>query len=143
MTIISNFPGSKAKGTAKGTALTQDVLKGKTFSGDAGVDLTGELYVGRGAVAPSELSPWTLRTSAADNYWSSVTYGNGLFVAVAFSGTGDGVMTSPDGIAWTLRTSAADNDWRSVTYGNGLFVAVASSGTGNRVMTARSVVELI
>ena len=141
MTIISNFPGSKAKGTAKGTALTQDVLKGKTFSGDAGVDLTGELYVGRGAVAPSELSPWTLRTSAADNYgvlfqWSSVTYGNGLFVAMTFSGTGDGVMTSPDGITWTLRTSAADNDWQSVTYGNGLFVAVAYSGTGNRVMTS-------
>ena len=94
MAIISNFPGSKAKGTAKGTALTQDVLKGKTFSGNAGVDLTGELYVGRGAVAPSELSPWTLRTSAADNDWQSVTYGNGLFVAVASSGTGNRVMTA-------------------------------------------------
>jgi Ig-like domain CHU_C associated len=79
---------------------------------------------------------WTQRASAADNDWSSITYGNGLFVAVAQSGTGNRVMTSPDGITWTARTSAADNNWTSVTYGNGLFVAVASSGTGNRVMTS-------
>jgi hypothetical protein len=55
-------------------------------------------------------------------------------VAVADSGSGNRVMTSPDGITWTSRTSAGDNDWFSVTYGNGLFVAVASSGSGNRVM---------
>ncbi len=41
------------------------------------------------------LGPWTARTSAADNDWQSVTYGNGLFVAVASSGTGNRVMTSP------------------------------------------------
>ena len=79
---------------------------------------------------------WTSQASATDNFWSSVTYGNGLFVAVSGSGSGNRVMTSPDGITWTSRTSAADNDWRSVTYGNGLFVAVASSGAGNRVMTS-------
>jgi hypothetical protein len=79
---------------------------------------------------------WISRTSAADNQWTSVTYGNGLFVAVAFNGTGNRVMTSPDGITWTIRTSAADNQWISVTYGNGLFVAVAYTGTGNRVMTS-------
>ena len=37
---------------------------------------------------------WTIRTSAADNKWESVTYGNGLFVAVAYTGTGSRVMTS-------------------------------------------------
>jgi hypothetical protein len=79
---------------------------------------------------------WTSRTSAADNNWTSVTYGNGLFVAVAYSGTGNRVMTSPDGITWTSRTSAADNYWNGITYGNGLFVAVAYTGTGNRVMTS-------
>jgi predicted RecA/RadA family phage recombinase len=79
---------------------------------------------------------WTIRTSAADNDWRAVTYGNGLFVAVARTGTGNRVMTSPDGINWTIRTSAADNDWRALTYGNGLFVAVAASGIGNRVMTS-------
>jgi hypothetical protein len=101
------------------------------------------LCLGCAALLPAQTT-WTSRTSAADNTWLSVTYGtvagNGLFVAVAISGTGNRVMTSPDGINWTSRTSAANNSWRSVTYGtvagNGLFVAVASSGTGNRVMTS-------
>ncbi len=57
-------------------------------------------------------------------------------MAVSSSGTGNRVMTSPDGITWTARTSAANNSWTSVIHGNGLFVAVASSGTGNRVMTS-------
>jgi hypothetical protein len=79
---------------------------------------------------------WTSRTSAADNDWYGVTYGNGVFVAVSDSGTGNRVMTSPDGITWTSRTSAADNSWHSVAYGGGLFVAVSWTGTGNRVMTS-------
>ena len=83
---------------------------------------------------------WTIRTSAADNEWLDVTYGNGLFVAVAQSGIGNRVMTSPDGITWTIRTSAANNNWFGVTYGNGLFVAVAYSGRGNRVMTSGSLI---
>ena len=39
-------------------------------------------------------SVWTPRVSAADNSWTSVTFGGGLFVAVAQSGTGDRVMSS-------------------------------------------------
>jgi hypothetical protein len=78
---------------------------------------------------------WTSRTSAADNDWRSVAYGNGLFVAVSYDGTGNRVMTSPDGITWTSRTSV-DRAWYSVAYGNGLFVAVSYDGTGNRVMTS-------
>ena len=83
---------------------------------------------------------WTSRTSAADNNWRGVTYGNGLFVAVAINGSGNRVMTSPDGITWTIRTSAANNNWSGVTYGNGLFVAVATTGSGNRVMTSGSLI---
>ncbi len=78
---------------------------------------------------------WTSQTTPANNAWRSVTYGNGLFVAVAYSGTGNRVMTSPDGITWTSRTNPVDNEWVSVTYGNGLFVAVSWNGT-NRVMTS-------
>ena len=82
------------------------------------------------------LSAWTSRTSAADNAWQSVTYGNGVFVAVSNTGVGNRVMTSPDGITWTIRASAADNDWNDVTFGAGLFVAVSNSGAGDRVMTS-------
>jgi hypothetical protein len=79
---------------------------------------------------------WTSRTPAADNSWCALTYGKGLFVAVAFTGSGNRVMTSNDGINWIIRSSAADVGWIGVAYGNGLFVAVAQSGTGNRVMTS-------
>ena len=78
---------------------------------------------------------WTVRSTPVNLSWRSVCYGNGLFVAVAVGGTGNGVMTSPDGITWTSRVSAADSGWQSVCYGNGLFVAVAITGT-TRVMTS-------
>lgn len=74
--------------------------------------------------------------AASDNGWVSVGYGNGVFVAVSSTGSGDRVMTSPDGVTWTSRTSAADNLWRSVTYAGRMFVAVAGSGQGSRVMTS-------
>jgi hypothetical protein len=78
---------------------------------------------------------WTLRSTAANNSWKSVTYGTSTFVAVSSSGVGNRVMTSPDGVTWTSQISSEDNSWQSVTYGNGLFVAVAQSGT-HRVMTS-------
>jgi hypothetical protein len=78
---------------------------------------------------------WTLHPAAVNHSWTSVTYGNGRFVAVALVGS-DSVMTSPDGSTWTSRTSAAANQWYGVTYGNGLFVAVAASGSSDRVMTS-------
>ena len=37
---------------------------------------------------------WTLRTSAADNNWYSVTYGNGIFVAISSTISTQKVMTS-------------------------------------------------
>jgi len=76
---------------------------------------------------------WTRYNPAFEIQAKSITYGNGLFVAVAFGGPGNRVMTSPDGINWTQRTPSANNDWQSVAYGNGKFVAVSSNGT-NRVM---------
>jgi hypothetical protein len=84
---------------------------------------------------------WTLRTTAA-LAWQSVTFGGPvgakLFVAVASSGSGNRVMTSPDGLTFTTGTSVVDTAWSSVTYGDnvGLFVAVASSGVSNGIMTS-------
>ena len=83
---------------------------------------------------------WTARNSPATiNGWFSVTYGNDLFVAVAYTtSTTQAVMTSPDGINWTIRSSpSASNGWYSVTYGSGLFVAVAyTTSTTQAVMTS-------
>ncbi|HTM81508.1 DUF2793 domain-containing protein [Asticcacaulis sp.] len=83
---------------------------------------------------------WLISSSAADNNWQSLCWSAelGLFCAVGASGTGNRVMTSPDGIIWTARISAADNQWLSVCWSPelGLFCAVANTGTGNRVMTS-------
>jgi hypothetical protein len=81
---------------------------------------------------------WTARTSIV-GAWQGVTYGNGMFVAVAEDGD-NRVATSPDGITWTARTPAEVNAWQEVTYGNGIFVAVASGGT-NRVMTSTDAIN--
>jgi hypothetical protein len=77
---------------------------------------------------------WIARSAAETNAWQSITYGDGLYVAVANDGT-NRVLTSSDGIAWTVRAAAVNSGWTSVTYGGGLFVAVANTGT-NRVMTS-------
>ena len=102
------------------------------------IDPLGIIYsddIIEGGLDPNLGITWATQSSAADNTWKEVTYGNGLFVAVSTSGVGNRVMTSPDGINWTSRTSAADRDWESVTYGNGLFVAVHSD-LSDDVMTS-------
>ena len=76
---------------------------------------------------------WTARNATEANFWQSVTFGNGTFVAVSTNGT-NRVMTSSDGISWTARSVPAST-WTSVTYGNGVFVAVAGFGT-DRIMTS-------
>lgn len=94
----------------------------------AAISLAGPVH------ASSDGYPWVSRAEAQAASWSSVTYGDGKFVAVASTGTH--VMTSPDGVTWTSRTAPADIYWRAVAFGGGTFVAVASSGSGNRVMTS-------
>jgi hypothetical protein len=125
-TTLQNATNSVAALRINNSAGTQ-VLAVDTTSQDTRLEVVGNIV--------SKGTSWTSRTSAADSTWNSITYGNGLFVAVSSTGTGNRVMTSPDGINWTIRTSAADNGWLSVTYGNGLFVAVSQlSATG--VMTS-------
>lgn len=106
----------------------------------AAVGVVG-LVAGLGLVHPATASAapdgtaWTSRLDASATTWTDVAYGNGLFVAVADSGT-NRVMTSPDGINWTARTTGpAAATWNGIAYGNGHFVAVARSGA-NRIMTS-------
>jgi len=53
--------------------------------------------------------------------WTSIAFGQGLFVAVSAVGTVD---TSPNGVTWTQRFWRPKNDFTSVTYGDGRFIAV-------------------
>jgi len=97
---------------------------------------TGVITAGTGGTS------WNARTSTGSfsNGWKSVTYGNGIFVAVARTvSTTGAVQTSSDGITWTAQTSTSGtgSGWQSVTYGNGIFVAVSdSNSTSGAVMTS-------
>lgn len=96
------------------------------------------------ATASADGVNWTQQTPANSNSWNSVTYGDGLFVAVSNTNGGgsNGVMTSPDGITWTAHNAdpATNVLWKYVTYSASLdlFVAVgsSSSNTLGNVMTS-------
>lgn len=85
-----------------------------------------------------DYSDWILRTHASADAWTAVAWSGSLFCAVADSGAGSRLMTSPDAITWTARTATAPNSWFSVTYAEdiGLFCAVAYGGPGDRIMTS-------
>ena len=55
--------------------------------------------------------------------WSSVTFGNNRFVAVAEDSTI--AAYSDDGITWTQTTLPSAERWTSITFGKNRFVAVA------------------
>ena len=89
------------------------------------------------AVPGPDATTWTSRLSGVNAAWRGLTFGNGVFAAVADAGTTNRVMTSADGgVTWVARTAAAANEWNAVAYGTNLWVAVADTGTGNRVMTS-------
>ena len=121
--------------TVSGDTLVSGNLVVGGLSGDTLV--SGNLVVGGlKDVFADHNYVWTSRISAADLTWRGIAYGNGVFVAVANSGSGNRVMTSPDGITWTIRQSVNDNQWVGVGYGNALFVVVSLTGTNDRIMTS-------
>ena len=66
-------------------------------------------------------------TVPSNQYWRSVCYGNGKFVAV---GSNPNMSAySSDGINWTQGNIPSSQHWCSVCYGNDKFVAVADSQT--------------
>ena len=151
---ITNYQYSTDNGTnwtavSPASTATAITITGLTNCSSYNIKVRAVNSVGAGAASTAVSSTprsgiansWISRSSPGSIFfnWRSVTYGNGLFVAVANTGTGTRVMTSPDGMNWTIRNSAADINWTSVTYGNGVFVAVANSDNGSqyqRVMTS-------
>jgi hypothetical protein len=65
---------------------------------------------------------WTRNTGLPSGVWSSVKFGNGVFVAV---GT-NVVARSTDGITWTTGTIPTGT-YKELAFGNGIFVAVTGS----------------
>ena len=63
--------------------------------------------------------------------WVSITYGDGLWVAVSNGTSPSGSNAagySSDGTTWSSTVLPGTNPWIKVAYGNGIFVTVASNG---------------
>ncbi len=117
--------------TSTATTSSHLFIKQGEFIPTENLNITGD-YTNQGRFGGAGEN-WLPRSADA-NAWYAVTYGNGIFVAVAGSGS-NRVMTSTDGITWTPRSVAGNNDiWEDVTYGNGMFVAVGSGASGDHVM---------
>ena len=58
----------------------------------------------------------------SEQYWTSVCYGNGKYVAIA--DLSNIMAYSTDGISWTEGNMPRDQNWYSICYGNSKFVAV-------------------
>ena len=99
------------------------------------------------STALNSISTWTLRSHTSNKEFRSVCWSpeRSIFVAVSSLGTGDRVVTSPDGITWTTRTTPADYIWRSVCWSPelNLFVAVGYQSTGivNTCMTSSNGID--
>lgn len=83
---------------------------------------------------------WRYSTGNVPDYsWNTVTFGNGIYMAVADGGaTAAKIMTSTDGDSWTIRSGTSTNSWGKVCYGNynnttPTFIAISGDGT-NRCM---------
>ena len=85
-------------------------------------------------VTPILSRSWTAVAAAAANEWQSVAYGNGVWVAVANTGTNRVMRSTNDGVTWSAIAAAEANGWLSVAYGNGVWVAVLATVGTNRVM---------
>ncbi len=85
---------------------------------------------------PGPIETWYLRQSPKSYVLYSVTYGNGLFVAVGESFSHGVIFTSPDGVIWTQRLDATNQVFSDVAYDNGAFVAVSRAQSINCRCTA-------
>lgn len=97
--VICVNPG--ASGLNRNTGLTIIGFPGLALKNASGAPKMADTFSYSGVaitkVDPDPVAiiaePWTIRTSAADNGWHAVTFGNGLFVAVSDTGIGNRVMT--------------------------------------------------
>ena len=78
------------------------------------------------------LDKWHLRNPrfTPDNL-SAVAYGNGLYVAVGWTGN---LLTSPDGVEWTKKELGTTNNLLGVNYLNGIFVVTGGTAEQGSVI---------
>jgi hypothetical protein len=100
--------------------------------GGTGYYASAKCYVSRNGI------DWVENALPEYQYWSSIAYGDGVFVVVARNGTSHGnsaryIAVSADGETWTTIDSQTMEgfeggySWNSVAYGDDKFVAVGTN----------------
>jgi hypothetical protein len=85
----------------------------------------------RALYSNSDGQQWKTATLPNNVSWSRVTYGNGLFVAVAAQ-AGALAWSDDNGKTWTAST-ATSQSYVCLTYGNGVFLAMSSDTGGQYI----------
>jgi len=81
---------------------------------------------------------WNAGGSLGAGTWSSIAYGQGVWIAIVTGGTTTRVSTD-GGITWSAGGALpASSTWVSITYGANKFVAVSSSGAVNPAFTVNA-----
>jgi hypothetical protein len=73
---------------------------------------------------------WTKASLPSADYWQTVAYGNGVYVAIANSSAA--VSVSSDASNWSSQ-NIFFNQWNSIIYHNNIFITI---GTGSMVATS-------
>ena len=108
-----------------------DAIRAKT--GETGMIVANDFATKIAAIQTGVAKPrWVQSTMPFNVNWSSVCYGNGKFVAVAYNS--NVAAYSTNGNDWTQATFPVVAYCTSVCYGDGKFVAVTGSGGDGRIL---------
>jgi hypothetical protein len=83
-------------------------------------------------------SAWTLSATLPITA-TSITYGNGRYVALYGNGANNDVAHSADGITWAQSTLPQQMYWRCCAYGNGKFIAIGYGVNGVGTVVSNTV----
>ena len=76
---------------------------------------------------------WESKSASEANPWNSIAYGNGVWIAVASSGTNRVMRSVNNGATWNAISVASDS-WMTIAYGNGVWIAITGGGGSTGVM---------
>jgi photosystem II stability/assembly factor-like uncharacterized protein len=76
---------------------------------------------------------WKILDTINQVAYQGLGYGNGVWIAIATSGTNRIMRSTDDGLTWTAIAAPEDNSWYNIAYGDGVWICVAITGT-NRIM---------
>jgi hypothetical protein len=100
-------------------------LASVVFNGNSFVAMAAD---GQIIISPSA-SNWTVATAVGSGVqWTSIAYGNGIYVAVGLGGSIKTNNRASVNTAWTTQTSHTTKDLFGVTYVHGIFIAAGNAG---------------